>query len=88
MGFALQAMDSSHVALAFEQYRSNLSLGMNLNNMSKMLSEFSTTGDTGTSHIVCRLNKTVDKIFYLNSFGRRHISTSLDKIYNCSISKN
>ena len=46
-GFSLQAMDSSHVALValllrsegFEHYRCdrNLSMGMNLNNMSKML---------------------------------------------------
>lgn len=46
-GFSLQAMDSSHVALValllrsegFEHYRCdrNLSLGMNLNNMAKML---------------------------------------------------
>lgn len=46
-GFSLQAMDSSHVALValllrsegFEHYRCdrNISMGMNLNNMSKML---------------------------------------------------
>ncbi len=46
-GFSLQAMDSSHVALValllrsegFEHYRCdrNLSMGMNLNNMAKML---------------------------------------------------
>jgi len=43
-GFSLQAMDSSHVALllraeGFEHYRCdrNLSMGMNLNNMAKML---------------------------------------------------
>lgn len=46
-GFSLQAMDSSHVALVslllrsegFEHYRCdrNLSMGMNLSNMSKML---------------------------------------------------
>lgn len=46
-GFSLQAMDSSHVALvslllrseAFEHYRCdrNISMGMNLGNMSKML---------------------------------------------------
>lgn len=46
-GFSLQAMDSSHVALValllrsegFEHYRCdrNLSLGMNLSNMAKML---------------------------------------------------
>ncbi|OWM66725.1 hypothetical protein CDL15_Pgr010376 [Punica granatum] len=46
-GFSLQAMDSSHVALValllrsegFEHYRCdrNMSMGMNLNNMSKML---------------------------------------------------
>ncbi|KAF2601922.1 hypothetical protein F2Q70_00025502 [Brassica cretica] len=46
-GFSLQAMDSSHVALVslllrsegFEHYRCdrNLSMGMNLGNMSKML---------------------------------------------------
>ncbi|XP_043704076.1 proliferating cell nuclear antigen [Telopea speciosissima] len=46
-GFSLQAMDSSHVALValllrsegFDHYRCdrNLSMGMNLNNMSKML---------------------------------------------------
>lgn len=43
-GFSLQAMDSSHVALValllrFEHYRydRNISMGMNLSNMSKML---------------------------------------------------
>ena len=46
-GFSLQAMDSSHVALVslllrsegFEHYRCdrNVSMGMNLNNMAKML---------------------------------------------------
>lgn len=46
-GFSLQAMDSSHVALValllrsegFEHYRCdrNISMGMNLNNVSKML---------------------------------------------------
>jgi len=46
-GFSLQAMDSSHVALValllrsegFEHYRCdrNMSMGMNLNNMAKML---------------------------------------------------
>lgn len=46
-GFSLQAMDSSHVALValllrsegFEHYRCdrNISMGMNLNNMAKML---------------------------------------------------
>ncbi|KAG6734967.1 hypothetical protein I3842_01G296400 [Carya illinoinensis] len=46
-GFSLQAMDASHVALValllrsevFEHYRCdrNLSMGMNLNNMAKML---------------------------------------------------
>eukprot|EP00850_Spirogloea_muscicola_P002259 SM000008S22348 [mRNA] locus=s8:1171212:1172700:- [translate_table: standard] len=50
-GFSLQAMDSSHVALValllrsdgFEHFRcdKNLSMGMNINNMAKMLkSEF------------------------------------------------